>query len=163
MDEAAAYSELEDLLHEAILSDLDADSPPLETLHHSRPHFFRNAPPQTPTDTPTLRDLMRSALRTDMVARKSYDVLDGTQLLKQGGELSEDEGEALLKRALQGGKLSQKNGGDMSKRSFDSISRSSGFGGMNRGSWGGGRQGDNLTFTFESLFPAIARGLRSSN
>jgi hypothetical protein len=49
------------------------------------------------------------------------------------------------------------------KRSFDSISRGSGFGGMHR-SFGGSsnRSGDNLTFTFESLFPAIARGLRST-
>jgi hypothetical protein len=49
------------------------------------------------------------------------------------------------------------------KRSFDSISRGSGFGGMHRGFGGSSnRSGDNLTFTFESLFPAIARGLRST-
>lgn len=47
------------------------------------------------------------------------------------------------------------------KRTFDSISRNSGFG--NSHSWGSsGRTGhNNLSFTFESLFPAIARGLRS--
>ncbi|KAL8601380.1 hypothetical protein ACOMHN_042384 [Nucella lapillus] len=48
------------------------------------------------------------------------------------------------------------------KRGFDSISQNSGFG-MHRGSFGGNSgNGENLTFTFESLFPAIARGLRSA-
>lgn len=50
----------------------------------------------------------------------------------------------------------------LQKRTFDSISRNTGFGSTNRNSWASSGN-DHLAFTFESLFPAIARGLRSTN
>ncbi|XP_046562941.1 uncharacterized protein LOC124271834 [Haliotis rubra] len=51
---------------------------------------------------------------------------------------------------------------DVGKRGFDSIGHSNHFGSSSRGM---GRNtsgdGDSLVYTFESLFPAIARQLRS--
>lgn len=137
LDDAALYNDLEDYLDQSVLSNLASDSTSSEELPLPRLHFFSH----TPSDTLSLRDLLRSAVRSEL------------KHLRGRKAVRSSEGEQLLKRS----------GGEVLKRSFDSISRSSGFGGMHRGSWGGmSRNGENLTFTFESLFPAIARGLRSA-
>ncbi|XP_076451458.1 uncharacterized protein LOC143287375 [Babylonia areolata] len=147
----ALYDSLHQALSEAILQDMASDTSRLASLRHlpaiPRPHFF----PRTPTDTPSLADLMRSALQP-----QPQNFRPGSQTFPLPAE--EGKQPPARKEAEVAWK---KQGREARKRSFDSISRSSGFG-LQRGSWGGGpRYSDNLTFTFESLFPAIVRGLRS--
>ncbi|XP_076472702.1 uncharacterized protein LOC143302075 [Babylonia areolata] len=144
LDKAILYKELEDLqdvVDHAILADMihqasdDPSSAEEEDPQFSDPLGLTN------NNNLLLSSLLRSALRDDIQQLTGRKLPSSPQL-------------------PEGAPLSKRNG---LKRGFDSISQNSGFG-MHRGSYGAGNSGDeNLTFTFESLFPAIARGLRSSN
>ena len=141
VQQAILYDELEDLIKQALLFDLTEE---LTSISQEGPRLA--IPQDSSTDSASLA---LSGMIRSLVKR----------------ELSHAEGKKALRLPVEGEPFSnaKRNGAGSLKRSFDSISQVSGFGGMHQSSYGGeNRGGENLPFTFETLFPAIARGLRST-